>query len=143
MNDPFDIINSAEGPLNLTELSRLSGVPKRTLQRLLRQLVENGSVARLGKGPSTRYAARGQTSEPAVTTRIAEIDACFSVPARQRPPKGYDGSLLHSYVPNTDFYLSADVRLQLQSVGTSPRPDSHTRTRSVPAGDSARTRIAA
>lgn len=97
MEDQIIGVLRAEGALSVGELEEALEVPRRTLQRWLRELVDAGQLRRLGQGRGTRYQV------------IDRLDGATT----------WNTDFLHSYVPNRTFYLPADTRAQLHSIGSS------------------------
>ncbi len=112
-------------------------VPFRTLQYRLKHLVDEGRLAKAGKGRWAKYQLspvqrRGAlVAGPAppegeggavvpVSAAGDEIRACLRQPAAARKPVGYNRAFLDSYRPNESFYLSAAERAHLAEVG---KPD--------------------
>ncbi|MCO6559447.1 MAG: putative DNA binding domain-containing protein [Bifidobacterium sp.] len=50
--------------INRTKTAELTGLSKPMASRLLRSLVENGTLERVGKGPATRYTTAGTVMKP-------------------------------------------------------------------------------
>lgn len=102
---------------------------RRTLQRRLDLLCEQGRLVPRGKGRGRRYHLPEALSVPvaaetgATTDRdwlsaeSLEIHRQVTRPVSQRTPVGYDPSFLASYEPNTTFYLPAATRERLAELG--------------------------
>jgi Fic family protein len=133
-----DLTNSIEASavgLTLAELLVLQpGVPRRTAQRWLGQLVAQGRVQPLGEGRSRRYraalpatSAQGSSaSEPGVAPWLGAIPlsadsrdilAYVGQPVQARKPVGYSHDFLDSYQPGVTSYLPAPLRSQLLRMG--------------------------
>jgi hypothetical protein len=105
------------------------GVPRRTLQRRLALLVEQGRMRVQGVRRSVRYlpADPAQATAP-IATEIyipvspegEEIKAYVRQPRAQRTPVGYRLEFLEQYHPNHTFYLPQGLRDQLHALGRSP-----------------------
>ncbi|MCI5123953.1 MAG: Fic family protein, partial [Candidatus Electrothrix sp. AR5] len=128
-------IEHLHGKLNKESISR------RTLQRRLAQLTDNGSINALGKGRARRYhqhiaasarfpdaagfseAPDVQGAEPdadiPLSSQGKEIRNAVRQPRHQRRPVSYNQSFLADYIPNTTFYLSENLRGQLHELGRS------------------------
>jgi hypothetical protein len=113
---------------------------RRTLQRRLALLVEQGRIQMLGEARSVRYVRQppsvqgvlaaqeeaGDTmravGEDYVPTSAegAEVKAFVRQPRALRPPVGYKLEFLEQYHPNHSAYLSPGLRDQLHALGRSP-----------------------
>lgn len=133
-----------------TLLQRLGGgLPRRSLQRRLVKLIEQGRVQRSGEARAVRYRVvpaplnvpidrkfkvREHTSEDEYVPTSPEgqqIKAYVRQPRQLRLPVGYKLQFLEQYHPNQTAYLSKGLRDQLHAIGRSP--EEHT-----PAGTFAR-----
>lgn len=142
-DDEFDKILRAvagfpEGA-GLEEINRaLRGeLPRRTLQRHLAWLVEQGRLTVAGRARASRYRlppvhgelsvtvpvpqfeAHGETYVP-LSSSGREIKAIIRQPIQERRPVGYNRDFLDSYRPNGTFYLPAEVRRDLARIGGPP-----------------------
>jgi Fic family protein len=116
-------------------IARTLGIPLRTLQYRLKQLVAAGRLAHEGKGPSAKYRipAEGEREqviggqariEPQgdlfvpVSETGAEIQKYVRQPVQARTPVGYSREFLDAYRPNKTAYLSAKEREHLHKIGT-------------------------
>lgn len=112
---------------------------RRSLQRWLSVLIEQGLLRKTGRGRATHY-LRGEivTSSVQVTSQAKsvaqaeiliplsseakEIEAHVRQPVQLRTPVGYNRKFLDSYRPNDSFYLPVSTRSELlahgQVVGT-------------------------
>jgi Fic family protein len=113
-------LEKAREPLPVSDLEARTNIPRRTLQRQLRRLVDSGQVNAIGQGRARRYEL------PAVV----DIDEYFSRPHTERPSVGWEPSFLEDYAPNSTYYLNAATRAALHEFG-SP-------TTTLPAGTYAR-----
>jgi Protein of unknown function (DUF1488)/Fic/DOC family len=115
----------------------LKGIPQRTLQYWLKNLVEQGRLAQEGKGPAARYRLPAVTEEqkeaPARQVRAEEekpeeavvplsaesekIREYLRQPSGARKAVGYNRQLLDGYRPNASFYLSPKEKAHLAEVG--------------------------
>ena len=110
-------------------------ISRRTLQRRLAMLVEQGSLLSVGKGRGVLYRMpvkpypTQQSRRPLV---IAEDDFypplsadgmkvrnAIRKPIQQRKPVGYRREFLDAYLPNHTFYLPAETRSHLHAIGAS------------------------
>lgn len=108
----------------LDQLARLlPALPRRTLQRRLSQLAQDGHVLGAGRGKQHRYrlaAGAPAVDEQEVSAPAAEVRALVRRPLSQRTPVGYRRELLESYRPNRDAYLPAALRARLHALGRAP-----------------------
>src|SRR5208282_1812683 len=107
-------------------------LPPRTLQFRLRSLVQAGRLVPEGEGRAAKYllpeapAAPGTAAvKPVETAAVvpistagAKIQHQLSQPVTVRKPVGYNREFLDGYRPNIRFYLSAEDRAGLASIGT-------------------------
>ncbi|MDB5744248.1 MAG: Fic family protein [Polaromonas sp.] len=113
---------------------------RRTLQRRLALLVEQGRIQMLGEARSVRYVRQpppvegvlsaheeaGDTMQAVGEVYVptspegAEIKAYVRQARAQRPPVGYKLEFLEQYHPNHSEYLSLGLRDQLHALGRSP-----------------------
>ncbi|MBV6274126.1 Fic family protein [Alcaligenaceae bacterium CGII-47] len=126
-----------EAALSLPHSSR------RTLQRVLAVLIEQGRIVRSGRGRASRYyegshrvPLEGEASIQAGATFSAdthvdiflspvarEVEAYVRQPVQRRRPVGYHREFLDTYRPNETFYLTQGVRDQLREQGTAVTVD--------------------
>lgn len=113
-------------------------ISRRTLQRRLKELIDQQKIIPKGKGRGLRYrkslsnVIRDKTKKSAKDTKL---DTEFYIPTsiesqsildyvrqpiQQRKPVGYDRSFLESYHPNESHYLSLEIRQHLHNIGRSP-----------------------
>lgn len=140
-NDLVISINAAANGLSMKELTALhSDIPRRSAQRLLAELVEEGRVITRGKGAGHRYFGVAASSKDTAkdtakenlqtSTQSSESFPAFSVsadsqdilryinqPIEARKPVGYQREFLESYQPNVTWYLSPSLRRQLHEMG--------------------------
>jgi hypothetical protein len=124
----------------MAEASRALGRPvaKRTLNRRLAQLVEQGRVRREGATRIAVYMAATLPSQPSQLDETAGAKESDYVPLsndgrriRQlvsrspvaKEPVGYDRGLLERYQPGRTWYLPATVRKRLALLGATPDPE--------------------
>lgn len=108
---------------------------RRTLQRRLAMLVEQGRLTLEQRGRGSRYRlvitgssqvtllglrgeARGEVYIP-ISLEGERIKDCVRAPLQQRLPVGYNRDFLNAYRPNVSFYLPAEVRQRLLELGRS------------------------
>ena len=131
----LECLESAGGALGVPELLALlpSGYAERSVRRWLRELVDEGSVAKSGRKRGTRYRAVsiGRTSDvqategqapvaPAVQFSLSAQTAIAQIrqPIFLRPPKPYDPDWLASYKPNRTTYFEQGEVEQLAKEGS-------------------------
>lgn len=112
-------------------------VPRRTLQRRLALLVEQGRLHMQGEARSVRYRCAPRIMEAIhdvpdaidqaaveiyvpISPGAAEIKAYGRQPRQMRQPVGYKLEFLEQYYPNQSAYLSQALRDQLHALGRSP-----------------------
>lgn len=114
------------------EASLASSTNRRTLQRWLGALVDDGRLIREGRARAVRYrlAEPAEASEfvahapaPAVygfplSEAGIQIAAHVQQPLQQRQPVGYRREFLDAYKPNRTYYLPAAMRAELSSLGS-------------------------
>lgn len=128
-----------------TIASKLSMVSRRTLQRRLRDLVDQERVSVAGKGKARVYrlpqrpetqtvelvglesvAQQGQIGVEvyvSMSPESRELRAYIRQAIPERKPVGYDREFLSAYTPNETFYLTDEVRQHLRRIGRSPEID--------------------
>jgi fido (protein-threonine AMPylation protein) len=108
-----------------------AGVPRRTLQRRLALLVEQGKLLPEGERGGRRYRVRETKSTTqmvaedapvdrnniSLSTAAREIRRSVTRPVASRRPVGYDVSLLERYEPNVSVYLLPAQRRRLAEIG--------------------------
>ncbi len=114
-------------------LELLSGqYQRRSLQRRLADLVEQGRVRMTGSARAVRYVCQPAQSFAIDLAQVPEkfyvntskageeIRAYVRQPRQRRKPVGYQLAFLEQYHPNQTFYLSQALRGQLHEIGRSP-----------------------
>ena len=81
-----------------------------TVWRVLKTLVEKGTLTVTGRGPATRYRLAG----------ITRVRAHLQTPYYQRPPVGHRREFLDGYVPGRTWYLDSGERARLAEAGSTP-----------------------
>ncbi|UZE28456.1 Fic family protein [Pseudomonas asplenii] len=136
MSSSIELLNSIQASkrgLTLAELlAQHNDIARRTAQRLIAKLIENGQVTAQGDGRARRYFSAGA---PAATTETLnatpdifpsaiplsadsqEVLAYINLPPQARKPVGYQREFLDDYQPNTTWYLSEPLRRQLHKMG--------------------------
>ena len=126
---------------SVTEIEQAldASVPRRTLQRWLSKLVEQGRVVSSGQGRAVRYRLperQHDTSDSVATIDVGaegdgepyvplsregeEVRMAVRRPRRERRPVGYNPEFLDGYRPNQTRYLTADQSHRLAEMGASP-----------------------
>lgn len=131
------IAAQADG-VGIDAITRLQGnrLPRRTLQRRLALLVEQGRIQMLGEARAVRYVgvqqlqAAGEGYVP-VSPEGEAIKAYVRQPRAMRSPVGYRLAFLEQYHPNHTAYLAPGLRDQLHTMGRA-------RAEQAPAGTFAR-----
>lgn len=107
-------------------LARHPDVPRRTAQRWIGQLIDEGRLIAMGEGRARKYRATLMIAEsdpdafPAYVPLSADsrdIVAYISQPVEARKPVGYQADFLAAYQPNRTWYLSPSLRRQLRKMG--------------------------
>ncbi len=111
-------------------------IPRRTLQRRLALLVEQGRINVEGRGRGSRYRLPVITGEAHLVMGAAGVEASAELyvplstqgqvikqavrePVQNRKPVGYDHAFLDAYQPNATFYLAHATRQRLLEMGQS------------------------
>lgn len=114
------------------------GMARRTLQRRLTTLIEQGRIVSTGAGRGLRYRRAPRPIEASIAEQVSatdrfaaevyipispegkEIKAYVRQPRQQRKPVSYKNEFLEQYQPNQTAYLPEPLRAQLHSLGRSP-----------------------
>lgn len=130
--DLLNSIQASESGLTLAELLVTHpDVARRTAQRVIAKLIDNGQVTALGKGRARRYfradthssgtvLGTGVDSFPSfvpLSPDSQDILAYIDQSVEARKPVGYQRDFLNAYRPNETWYLSASLRRQLHRMG--------------------------
>lgn len=136
MNDTDRIITLLQTHalgLTLAEIEeRQPTMARRTLQRRLSELLEQGRIIAQGKARARRYFYAppsraygvGEDNAPfqpiIIPWSLDSQDALAYIarPITARKPVGYQYEFLQDYQPNKSFYLPASLRSQLRHIGT-------------------------
>ena len=112
-------------------------IPRRTLQRRVAALIDQGRIRAEGEGRATKYLlvpiigamAATESGEDAMTATAEiyiptspaseEIKAYVRQARQQRHPVGYQVAFLEQYHPNDTAYLAESLRVQLHKLGRS------------------------
>lgn len=103
---------------------------RRTLQRYLRQLLEEGKAISEGQLRTVKYFPTKQGTANGITNpesehvplsdRAKDVSQIVSQPLVKRKIVGYNREFLNSYRPNETAYLTKSQRAQLHKLGTVP-----------------------
>ncbi len=112
-------------PISLNDLliKLGSGFKERSTRRWLALLVLEGSVRKVGEKRSSKYLAVGRSQEISETVSCCfssaslEIIKIIKKPLFERQPVAYRDEWLDSYEPNSDCYLSEELRSLLFESG--------------------------
>ena len=121
-------IDASGRPLALADLLvRHPDLPRRTAQRWLSRLVEDGAIRAVGAGRGRRYLRRGPEASIAadggfptaipVSEDSQDILAYLDQPIESRKPVGYQRELLTAYRPNDTYYIPEPLRRRLRTLG--------------------------
>lgn len=125
-------IQASASGITLAELlTQHPGIARRTTQRLIAKLIENGQIIATGEGRARRYfGVRTQTGDNTLAARPGnfpnfipvsadsqDILAYIDQPLEARRPVGYQRDFLDGYRPNETWYLSEPLRRQLHKMG--------------------------
>lgn len=116
-------------------------LPRRTLQRRLSLLVEQGKLVLEGAGRGARYRVTAprvnvqegpggvvHEGEIPLSPAAQKIRAAVRGSIQQRKPVGYNRQFLDAYRPNETAYLPTSLRQQLMDAGHTPAGDLPART---------------
>lgn len=133
MSSTTDLLASiqlSDPGLTLAELlTQHSGIARRTAQRLIAKLIEQGRIRAQGEGRARRYFdadAKASTVTASVDTfpnhiplsaDSQDILAYIGQSPEARKPVGYQRDFLDAYRPNKTRYLSESLRRQLHKMG--------------------------
>lgn len=130
MSSTADLLNSiraSEHGLTLAELlTAQPGIARRTAQRMIAKLIEQGQVTALGEARARRYfCAEAPSGNPAdrfppfipVSADSQDILAYIDQSPEARKPVGYQHDFLDAYRPNETWYLPESLRRQLHKMG--------------------------
>lgn len=136
MQHILEALRSHPDGVGLGELhASVPGMSRRTLQRRLAALVDDGTILKRGVGRGTRYLPldRQETPRPArlgaaeppaaaepyvpLSGEGEEILRYVRSPRTARQPVGYERALLTAYRPNRSFYLPKEARDRLMALG--------------------------
>ncbi len=123
-------IQLATNGITLAELlSQHPTLARRTAQRYISELINQGSITAIGEGRARRYFSLQRNQQPLrqdtdrfpafipVSADSLDILAYIDQPTEARIPVGYQNDFIDSYQPNKDAYLSDSLRRQLHKIG--------------------------
>ncbi len=130
------VLAAVAGGRGLTSLEEITrnvwpALPRRTLQRRLSMLVEQGQLVALSARGGRRYRVdypdltessiiqetSAERGEITLSAAAKQIRSEIKRPISARRPVGYQSSFLEDYRPNVSAYLSPAVRKQLSEMG--------------------------
>lgn len=116
--------NSPEG-LGIEALSGLLGdrISRRSLQRILAELVKAGRLNLVKRGRSSRYLAPAKSEKEdyiPLSTSGAEVRREVRRPLTERTPVSYRREFLNAYRPNDTGYLTKTTISHLTRIGQTP-----------------------
>lgn len=105
--------------LKISELEKnlKPAMPRRTLQRRLASLQENGAILAQGAKSAVRYFIAESRFGLPLSKTAKRLKAQVGQPLTKRKPVAYQPDFLLSYQPNTTFYLSEKTRSHLFQIG--------------------------
>ena len=128
--DLLQSIQKSPGGLTLADLLALHpDVARRTAQRWLSKLVEDGQIIGQGEGRARRYLAATPIGKPTpadedvfpryipLSADSRDILTYLEQPPEARKPVGYQHDFLVAYQPNQTWYLPEPLRRQLRKMG--------------------------
>lgn len=122
----FESIHKSANGLSIAGfLALYPKFPRRSVQRWLAQLVDEGRIVPVGEGRGRRYLVIenrvvNEDAFPAYIPLSADsrdILVYINQPLSARKPVGYEREFLLAYKPNKTTYLSAALRRQLHRMG--------------------------
>lgn len=137
MSSTANLMSSIQASAVGLSLAELLGqhpeVARRTAQRLINKLIQEGQIVAVGEGRARRYYANHVTqlnhsdvefpSFIPLSADSRDIVAYINSPLEARKPVGYQRDFLDAYIPNETFYLSESLRRQLHQVGKTAQAD--------------------
>lgn len=135
MSSITDLLSSIQAPASGVTLADLliehPDIARRTAQRLIAKLIENGQIIAQGEGRARHYfGVNAQINPSTLSSRSdafpgfiplsadsQDILGYIDQPLEARKPVGYQRDFLDAYRPNETWYLSESLRRQLQKMG--------------------------
>ena len=101
----IDVLKKSKDSLSLAQIISNAKLTQSdsSVQRAVKNLIDEQLVERIGKGKNTTY-------------KYSSINEYLDIPFFSRPEKRYNPSFLDSYVPGKTFFLSVDERKKLLEV---------------------------
>jgi Fic family protein len=124
-DDILESLLKAPAPCGISELQksisdRWPDLNRRSLQRVLNEMLSENMIVRTGSGPATSYAgANTEFISDVIPLSPASRDLMryLDLPLIKRKPTTYDSGLLFDYQPNSTFLLPESLRSQLHDMG--------------------------
>lgn len=127
LNRLVELISAHQDGIGIDGLLRALGgsLQRRSLQRRLTRLIEDGRVQMVGESRSVRYrrapmAHASAEADLPTSPEGEEIKAYVRQARHLRRPVGYKLAFLEQYHPNQTEYLPHSLRDQLHALGRSP-----------------------
>ncbi|MEJ2034145.1 MAG: Fic family protein, partial [Deltaproteobacteria bacterium] len=139
LNVIVEAVATFPGGAGIEEIQRAleEKVPRRTLQRRLALLVEQKRLIVEGRARASRYRLPVIIGESLVAPPVPKMEGRGEIyiplssegeilkqavrqPLQNRRPVGYNRDFLDSYQPNDTFYLTSEIRHELNEMGRSP-----------------------
>ncbi|PID45404.1 MAG: cell filamentation protein Fic [Proteobacteria bacterium] len=128
VNELLHSIQNTTDSISLGELLDIyPDLKRRTAQRWLKQLLDDGKIVVEGQGPARAYReAQPKAFSQSVdqypgyiplSADSLDILNYIDQPLKARKPVGYDIGFLHDYQPNETYYLPETLRRQLYKMG--------------------------
>ncbi len=129
-------IHEATSGMTLAQLHALhEQVSRRTLQRWLADLTAAKIIQPIGEGRTRHYIKGTMTVDTSTQPKLSipfeqepvgfrvsidsqDIVHYLAQPMSARKPVGYQRDFIESYIPNSTYYLSASLRRQMRSIGS-------------------------
>lgn len=115
--EPYQILHILSLHPNGLSMEKLrqelaSNLSQRTVQRHLKELIEQGTVLRSGQGPATVYqltkpreATQNISADLPLSLEAKEVYELIDQPLAKRPAVDYNRAFLDAYLPNETTYL--------------------------------------
>lgn len=116
-----------EGPPRAHEITKYLGVSRPTVNRLLRDLLNENRLRKVAAGPQTRYVpgpsvtelprAPPQVTPPPAVRATEALKDMLARPLGSRAPVTYDREFVDAYVPNQTCLMPASIADSLYQAG--------------------------